>query len=351
MHLALNRTKWKAWKLKYWAFLIGNPTSGTKEELQKSIAHTMNALPRHDGAQTIASVDMGIRNLAYCVVTTPTANSKSISVTDWKRMDLVSRSPADTPSAIEELDTIASRGHPPKLQPSTLDTSAFTPPILSQTAYSIVRTLLSHHPTTILIERQRFRSGGAAAIQEWTVRVNMLESMLWASLHTLRETLPDLTRKFPATHAISPQRVADFWLAQSDNNFPPHPIPPLFSESHQGPSPFTARSALPEPRAKGRRKTDKKDKISLVRSWITDPAAPVRLTFPPDSPAATMAAAFQTSSPPRARELAGGKLDDLADCLLQAVAQVRWEENRRRIRDALYPGFRTVGWAGDEGRP
>ena len=64
----------------------------------------------------------------------------------------------------------------------------FSPASLARVTTALVRdALLPLRPTHVLIERQRFRSAGHAAVQEWTLRVNTLEAMLHAALRTVRE--------------------------------------------------------------------------------------------------------------------------------------------------------------------
>lgn len=74
-------------------------------------------------------------------------------------------------------------------------------------------------------------------------------------------------------------------------------------------------------------KVDKKAKVAIVKSWVAGESEDVSLTF--EGQAAEISEAFKQAR--GGRLLAGGKLDDLADCLLQAVAWARWEENRRAI--------------------
>ena len=101
-----------------------------------------------------------------------------LKVLEWKKLDVLA-SMAFTPSTIQPQS-----GGPER---KVVDPTAFAPSTLSKTALTLTEDILqAYKPDHILVERQRFRSGGAAAVQEWTLRVNMLESMIWACLTTLR---------------------------------------------------------------------------------------------------------------------------------------------------------------------
>ncbi|KAK3066672.1 hypothetical protein LTR53_016882, partial [Teratosphaeriaceae sp. CCFEE 6253] len=218
---------WKLAQLKHAAFLSGLPSTGTKAAIIATLeAPTAFVAPRTSGSR-ILSVDMGIRNLAYCVVEVPGIKKSPgtldtagpLTVTEWKKIDLL-RSAGQSPEPLPHHKDIKSAAIVPerKTKPRVVNqvpASVFTPAELSKTAYRVTRELLKYKPTAILIERQRFRSGGAAAIQEWTVRVNMLESMLWACLQTLRESSGPRTESFPTTHEVNPARVAAFWTSDS----------------------------------------------------------------------------------------------------------------------------------------
>lgn len=275
------------------------------------------------------SVDMGIRNLAFCAIDTPPPNSNApFLVRAWERLDLLRKK--DSPNVEEsEIDTTVTTPSPPRTshrprKPQVpINRDSFTPSSMSRTAYEVTQHLLRHQPESILIERQRFRSGGGAAIQEWTVRVNMLESMLWACIETLRASKTTALEKFPETTAVSPARVANFWLAN------PHmalrPPEDILSPSKSKASPSLGGAS------EDKKKVEKKDKICLVRSWVAGDAD-VKLEF--DSNTSAIAKAFDPGTSAKvAEQLAGGKLDDLADCLLQGVAVARWEENRRAIKE------------------
>lgn len=296
--------------------------------------------------QRVVSVDMGIRNLAFCAIEVPAGFEKPIEVCSWTRMDLVDRevSLSQSETSIQGEPIVgAAADMPPdrrkakaKAKRVPVDPTAFGPAVLSNTAYAITQKLLEFRPDTILIERQRFRSGGAAAIQEWTVRVNMLESMIWACLATLRAQQEASTgsnhphpsnKSFPLVKAVDPARVARFWV--------PGAAVPLRPPSDL----FTRATALFSDKATsstGRKKIEKRDKVQVVQAWARNEEQATELYAPLEfvGSAASVAAAFQSGVTARqATELAGGKLDDLADCLLQAVAWVQWEENRQRIEE------------------
>ena len=320
----------KLTQLKQYAFLLGLSTAGTKAELELGLqSHLAQRDDRVCNPGRILSVDMGIRNLAFCVLDTPTTTGDPLIVSAWKRMDLLQQPPATDISSVAELST-----HTPKKPvKSAVPATAFTPSVLSHTAYKLTSELLRYKPNTILIERQRFRSGGAAAIQEWTVRVNMLESMIWACLRALRET-SECKEDFPKVHEVLPARVAGFWTASDQEQ---RKVVGDVFESINVP-PEQGKIIVPT------RKIDKKAKIAVVHSWLRQKSTvdnDVSLVFEGDADG--VATAFRSagqkttirkSATDKADKTAGGeigKLDDLADCLLQAVAWARWRENRSHM--------------------
>jgi Mitochondrial resolvase Ydc2 / RNA splicing MRS1 len=127
---------------------------------------------------------MGIRNLALCLIQIPTGG-KIPQISSWNRI------------------TVSSK-------PECPGTESFEPIEYAEKAYTLMKSSLEkYNPDTILIERQRYRSAGGSAIQEWTVRVNMLESMFHAVLHTLA-----MERGYKVdVHSVSPRKVARLWLA------------------------------------------------------------------------------------------------------------------------------------------
>lgn len=180
----------------------------------------------------------------------------------------------------------------------------------------VLNQLLSTSPTHILIERQRFRSGGRAAVQEWTLRVNTLEAMIYATLRTLRA----LEKWKGEIYSIAPARVGPFWLEGLVNE-PDAEADMKMLESKKS--------------AKAR---NKRAKIDLVASWLGDGKIEPR-----DGASATAQSYLQRWKGKGARKKAVSddsqesarehfdKLDDLADCLLQGLAWVKWEDNKRLL--------------------
>lgn len=289
------------------------------------------------GKARILSVDMGIRNLAYCVIDVPAsryATDEKLHVQSWRRLDLLEkmRPEVATPLMKGPLGRVANA--PDSVAQAVLKNS-FTPSIMSKVALQVAQDFLIHKPDIVLIERQRFRSGGGSAIQEWTVRVNTLESMLWACFETLKasQVMPQ-SGTFPAVHEVAPKRVASFWTAAPESHRPSADLfAPEFAPPEPKASSSTAKAAS----------TGKKEKIAVLRSWL-DGSGGVSLGFSAETQ--KIADAFAQGVKRRktkSDEPGGGdpvieretKLDDLADCVLQGAAWVRWEENRRVILENI----------------
>lgn len=244
--------------------------------------------------------------------------------------------------------------------PDALD--PYHPAQLSQTATDLVHRLLKHDPDTILIERQRHRSGGGSAVQEWTVRVNSLESMIWSGLR-MWGSQPD-NQKPIEIHGVNPASVAQFWVRDRDGGT----LDADSQISSDTPDDAIEDGPYKTPRSKAsktRRKIEKKDKIAVAATWadplnsatkITpDHSADVAYTdtgFSIDfeGQAADMRDAFlarlrgkltkskkntiasdDSGASASSLILDKNKLDDLADCLLQAGAWVTWQSNRRAL--------------------
>ncbi|MCJ1438424.1 hypothetical protein MMC27_007812 [Xylographa pallens] len=296
-------TTLKAAQLKALATATGLPSSGTKPVLTTRLLHSLpisklyHLQRTNEGADTpprILSIDMGIRNLAYCQLALPSSWPASKQpvlsalpvVEAWDRIAVAPRPTFALPEASSTPQT-----------KEPFDPTTYAPHALSLLSSLILSTAQSS-PTTILIERQRFRSMGSSSVQEWTLRVNMFEAMLHAVLHTLR------TQSIWAgnVYAVEPGRVQAFWLGDKDEK---------------------SGKAKVGRVVKGPRKAKqgKEEKIRLVGRWVEEGGV-VAL----EGKAEETGTGFVTKG-----KGGVGKKDDLADCLVQGMAWVRWEENRRHI--------------------
>jgi cruciform cutting endonuclease 1 len=305
----------------------------------------------------ILSVDMGVKNLAFCLLETrrlqgdeqTTDGALSLHMSDWKRLDVSERliarhTHSSTASSSQMPGNSTGKTGESIDAPSDDQTNIYAPSSLSKAAFALASEFLQYKPDYILIERQRFRSGGAPAIQEWTVRVNMLESMLWASLETMRHghnmTQTAQGQNFPEVLEMSPRRIGMFWLTRG--NF--FPTPADIAASLTAPQ-ETVKTIETDIKKKS---FEKKDKIALARHWLSLSLTTDDLTV--DDHLAPMVASFCSPKERQSRRRSkddehedeletkdlsaiSGKLDDLADCLVQAVTFALWEQNRERVRE------------------
>jgi cruciform cutting endonuclease 1 len=300
--------------LKNLAFQCGISTSGTKPLLtNRLIDEIVPVLPNHGAkskspATRILSIDMGIRNLAYCILDLQPHSIPSVAA--WRHVAVSSAPVAAAESSLP----------PPK--------EAFDPPTLSTAAYTLLRhTLLPHNPTHILIERQRFRSMGSPHILEWTVRVNMFESMLYAVLQTLKSE--GIWRG--AVVPILPGKVGPFWIGSESDAA----VKRADGAGRSRPRETKARTA------KTAKLLNKGAKIDLVKAWLEE-----KQELGLGSPEAELTAEAYLNKwyrlPGTRKEksveklavkdvMEMSKLDDLADSLLQGMAWIRWEENKRQV--------------------
>ncbi|POS86427.1 hypothetical protein EPUL_003500 [Erysiphe pulchra] len=283
-------------QLKLIAFKCGLAISGTKPNLLARIQNELNCIastPVNDNYQRILSIDMGIRNLAYCTLDV-NLSFPPPKIHAWRNLS-VSMTPVNL--VIQDA----------KEQQPLQANEAFDPASMSATAYNLLREELLHDkPTHVIIEQQRFRSMGARHIFEWTIRVNMFEAILHGILCTLKaEGIWNGT-----VVSVAPSRVGPFWLGQDNDK----------------------RSI----KSVGFR--NKRRKIDLVRSWLENDNSAVKLG---NSEVLEIAERFMKSSTARSnksktdrddgKDISSNlaKLDDLSDSLLQGLAWIQWEENKR----------------------
>ena len=304
---------WKLAQLKRLAFKCGISTSGTKDvlihRLQEEIPLAHHVKPKE---ARVLSIDMGIRNLAYCVLDVPpkllSASTQSGRKKELIRIDAWHRIAVSSPTSSDE--------SPETSMPSK---ESFSPGTLSASAYKLLRnTLLPQNLTHILIERQRFRSMGSKHILEWTVRVNMFESIIYAILCTLREEGIWTGRVV----GVLPGKVGPYWVGENEewkDNL--EDMKPKVQTRHRS--------------SKSAKIINKGLKVDLVRSWL-EAGDVVELGNEEVRDRARRYMQKWDRVPGRRKGIKNGgrpeeemgKLDDLADCLLQGMAWIQWEKNK-----------------------
>jgi cruciform cutting endonuclease 1 len=163
----------RAPELKQLALKCGLFQHGTKAEVIRRLYEAIQTRTQLNPAVRVLSIDMGVQNLAFSLLT-PAREKRGrtkakesgpkpqlADVHVWKRQQLTTRLP------------ILGKG----LAKNGEDTRDWGPAAMSAMCCDLVANeFLPLRPTHVLIERQRFRSGGSAAIFEWTLRVNTLEA-------------------------------------------------------------------------------------------------------------------------------------------------------------------------------
>ncbi|KJR84002.1 uncharacterized protein SPSK_00288 [Sporothrix schenckii 1099-18] len=317
------------------AVLCGRNSSGTRAvlraDLEAAINEAMPAQKRETAPpqpRRILSIDMGVRNLAYCLlhVAAPVPGQDHRArptLVAWERLSLIGA--GDNTEAGDSTTVVS--------------TSAFSSPVLAAAAARLVRDrLLPLSPTHVLIERQRFRSGGAAAVLEWTVRVNSLEAMLhgiFAYRQLGRRSTAENTVQ--AVQAVSPQRASRFLLQGGMGGSSVSPPPP------------------------STRKTKEKDIKDVKEAFVAGLLRTPGPTLAYDESIGGMVDAYLVrwdakqsrgrgrskdatnkaeddtpKSPPTltsTKQPALSKIDDLADCVAQGLIWLEWEANKTTLRE------------------
>ncbi|KAI5862415.1 Ydc2-catalyt-domain-containing protein [Durotheca rogersii] len=366
------------------ALLCGVQCSGTKADITEHLVGVAPARPAKPLAardRLILSIDPGIRNLGYSVLS-PAAPERTrgrrkaappltaaslrypprVILHAWRHRDLLEEAGYDEAEEAAAAKSLSKTRAKARARAKMAE--YFNPTSLAVTADRLLRDelVLPLQPTQVLVERQRWRTHGASAILEWTLRVNTLEAMLHASMRTMRE----LGRWTGDIAWVVPERVARLW----------EPIlPPRTPRARRGSAKRstddddgneegeTEEEGTKKKRGRPRKKTTKADdsaaaadvmeaefkelrrtmrsqdikkhKMRVLQNWLLSPD---KIIQPADDETKEAIERFQDRfRPRRARQAAKSglpadakarKLDDLTDSILQGMAWLKWEENR-----------------------
>ncbi|KAL2393170.1 hypothetical protein ABEF93_000447 [Exophiala dermatitidis] len=213
----------------------------------------------------------------------------------------------------------------------TKEKESFEPIDYAAHAYHLITSLLqTYKPTHILIERQRFRSGGRAAVPEWTIRVGVFEGMLYAVLRTLVEQ----GKVEVLVEPVQPGFVNRYWLEREGGDIG-MTMSMSAQEKHE-----ELESAGKVGRLSGRE--TKRAKIDLVGRILTaqEKDTPMVLVNKDlEEVTAQFVSIWQKDKKVKRKSAKDtttstasiSKLDDLADALLQGLAWIHWQNARRRL--------------------
>lgn len=446
------------------ALTISSPTVfAAREKLEAESARAVSkwpssssSLPPLSPGIRVLSIDMGLRNMAYALVSlepcqplslnykvskteknnksnksegrktaTPAAqtlaytqvtgqegrkqltkgeqqeNRPRVCLHEWDTISLIDEYFTNTGSTTTITSTGVGSSLSPEAIAQTLGNGAtgdpFAPPHMAKAALALVtRRFLPLQPTHVLIERQRFRSAGQSAVQEWTVRVNMLEAMLYAVFTTLNFSSYSLS----SLPAINTEATPISYPKRSSSSFEYDEMPPrsqpqqlqpiiipinpkaLASFTTMGGEMHAPDTQIESDRSLGKRrgridksKVIKEAKILRVAEWLqASPPEYLAVDEEKSSTAAHMRRRFlekvygndgsakkgkgatvktvKFSGEKIGMNAAGKtliiektgvrkgtmaekrlvKVDDLADSLFQAVAWLTWEQNKERLR-------------------
>ncbi|KAK3392518.1 mitochondrial resolvase Ydc2 [Sordaria brevicollis] len=249
-----------AYQLQELMVRCGLPKTGAKLLLYNRIRTAAREHKPLAADSRILSIDMGLKNFAYSLLTLPQKPEASV-LTPPKRQLLsdkrkVTKKPkpsesnndgaiftadtfdklleaeiqeAETTNHVADLHVWRHLNLLPWLEVNNIDgrnTDAigeqFAPNAMADMAYRLITEhILPQRPTHILIERQRFRTGNGAGIFEWTVRVNMLESMIYAILRVMQNA-----GKFKGVVVpVPPKRVVNYLMQTYGEENPQERLP------------------------------------------------------------------------------------------------------------------------------
>ncbi|KAK2606963.1 hypothetical protein N8I77_005679 [Diaporthe amygdali] len=354
-------------QLKSIARLCGKSRSGTKAVIADRIVDDLKSFKPLAPGTRVLSIDLGIRNLAYSLLEVPNSNhgppvkitkgsrkkdpapSSAVPIPPrllaWERVALIPRTDnvaarkkstkksksttkAHQDDADEQDEELPKKGRrkaaktvevDPSQQAEDLAAEAdptttpvlmedFSPARLSALAVDLIlNRLLPLRPDIVTLEQQRFRQMGGSGVYEWTLRVNSLESMLYAVLTLLRET-----GQWQGQGRIEPvvaRNVLEFMVVRD------------------------RAAGLDVEDIWGRGADNKKVKKGIIGRALAS-AESVVVEKGVEAVAAEYLDEWQGKKSFQRKADRMKKLDDLADCLLQGLAFIQWQENKRMLLES-----------------
>lgn len=367
--------KLTASQLKSIARLCGKSRSGTKAVIADRIADDLKTFQPLAPGTRVLSIDLGIRNLAYSLLEVPDPSngspgkpskgskkkgivpSSTVTISPrllaWERLALIPRADKvappkrstkksrkktkeDNEHGEDQQDeevlpkksrrqakraevTPSHQAEDPTAEPGPATTPVlmedFSPARLSALAVDLIlNRLLPLRPDVVTLEQQRFRQMGGSGVYEWTLRVNSLESMLYAVLTLLRET-GQWRSALGRIEPVVARNVLEFMVVRD-------------RAAGFDVGDIWGRGGADDD---GNNKTDnkkvKKDIIGRVlgsdEGLVVDGAVgPVASEYLEE---------WQGKKSFQRKADRMKKLDDLADCLLQGLAFIHWQNNKRML--------------------
>ncbi|KAF9156663.1 hypothetical protein BG015_002867 [Linnemannia schmuckeri] len=381
------------------------PRSPQSSEIQHVLARIKDRiLP-----QSIVSIDIGIRNLAWVEL------SKDGEILRWAVEDLLVPSPSSTPSdapqtpfqAEEEKERTESVGpsslkksrgrvgagsntKQQRVKKSKVSTPSYDPQAVALRVDKVMRTIMQGSPSVqgIILERQRFRSGGMHTMLDSTFKCGVVEGMIhtWFAfwqheqqqlqqrewmVGAMVDEEKGKRKESVFIESVPPKAVAVRWgigasgakaaassrkkkqalllyatatdIKENDTT----------SEAIEGESIFNdSISPARSPKSLTYRHKKVQSK-AIVDSWIYPNSSRdgqvdiVAASVAPElSPTSSLPSNFRVRCSPEMREWYSQeqKRDDLSDCLLQAVAWFEWKG--RAVQEAVERSMPRLGSVG-----
>lgn len=350
-------------QLKIIARLCGKSRSGTKAVIADRIVDDLRIFKPLAAGTRVLSIDLGIRNLAYSLLEVPSlchgpsaetakgAKKKgklpsspapiAPRLLAWERLALIPKAEkvvppkrktkksrkkikaddeGDADYKDEEVLPKKSRrkaktdeaASTPRGDDLTAEADPATTPVLMEdfsparlsalAVDLILNRLLPLRPDVVTLEQQRFRQMGGSGVYEWTLRVNSLESMLYAVLTLLRET--GQWHRGGRIEPVVARNVLEFMVVRD------------------------RAAGFDVGDIWGRGADNKKVKKDIIGRALAS-AEGLEVDEPAEAVAAEYMDEWQGKKSFQRKADRMKKLDDLADCLLQGLAFIHWQNNKR----------------------